>query len=48
MKDYLENKPKGVYGAHQYEAGAGIESVVANERQHFVRYQEYFGVPSEA
>ena len=44
----MKQKPKGVYGEHRYEAGAGQASVVAEERKHFTRYQEYFGVPSEA
>src|SRR5262249_31385200 len=48
MRAYLENKPKGVFGRHEYEIGGGRQDVIDAERKLYARYQEYFGVPSEA
>lgn len=43
IRNFLDNKPKGKFGAHQYEA-----SNDAAARAHFARYQAYFGVENEA
>jgi hypothetical protein len=47
IKSYLENKPKGVFGKHNYKTGGGETGAAAAERKALRRYQEYFGVPSE-
>ena len=46
MLGYLARKPKGVFGAHEYDPGPPAE--IAAERARFHRYQERFGVPDEA
>lgn len=43
IRNFLDNKPKGKFGAHQYEASADTDA-----RTHFSRYQAYFGVENEA
>ena len=48
MQEYLDKKPKGVYGTHKYKIGGGRQDVIDAERKMYARYQEYFGVPSEA
>jgi hypothetical protein len=45
MLGYLAHKPKGVFGAHAYDAGPS--GAVATERARFRPYQEYFGIPDE-
>ena len=47
IKAYLENKPKGVFGKHNYKRGGGETGTAAAEREALRRYEEYFGVPSE-
>jgi hypothetical protein len=47
IKAYLDNKPKGVFGKHNYKTGGGETGAAAEERKRLRRYQEYFGVPSE-
>jgi hypothetical protein len=47
IETYLVNKPKGVFGKHDYKTSAGGGDVAANERKALRRYMEYFGVPSE-
>jgi hypothetical protein len=47
IKTYLDNKPKGVFGKHNYKTGGGETGAAAAERKALRRYQEYFGVPSE-
>ena len=47
IKTYLDNKPKGVFGKHDYKTGGDETSAAAEERKALRRYQEYFGVPSE-
>jgi hypothetical protein len=47
IKTYLDNKPKGVFGKHNYKTGGGETGAAAEERKALSRYQEYFGVPSE-
>lgn len=47
IKTYLDNKPKGVFGKHNYKTGGGETGAAAEERKLLRRYQEYFGVPSE-
>jgi hypothetical protein len=47
IKTYLDNKPKGVFGKHEYKTGGGEAGTAAEERNALRRYQEYFGVPSE-
>jgi hypothetical protein len=47
IKAYLDNKPKGVFGKHDYKTNAGEDGSAAKERKALRRYQEYFGVPSE-
>lgn len=44
MLGYLENKPKGKFGAHQYQVDT---QVAAKERPLFSQYQEHYDVPSE-
>ena len=46
MRRYLEGKPKGKFGRHQY--GVGESEGVRRKREYFRRYQQYFGVPDEA
>jgi hypothetical protein len=48
MQAYLDGKPKGVFGAHDYEIGGGRQDVIEAERKMYQPYQDYFGVPSEA
>ena len=38
--DYLAAKPKGKFGAHNYQSDA-------TERHYFERYQQHYQVPSE-
>ncbi len=45
MQSYLARKPRGHFGEHDYEAGS--EAIIAEERERFRRFQEYFGVESE-
>lgn len=47
IKTYLDNKPKGVFGKHNYKTGGGETGTARAEREALRRYQEYFGVPSE-
>ncbi len=47
IETYLVNKPKGVFGKHDYKTSGGGGDVAANERKALHRYMEYFGVPSE-
>ena len=47
IKTYLDNKPKGVFGKHNYKSAGGETGAAAEERKALRRYQEYFGVPSE-
>jgi hypothetical protein len=47
IKTYLDNKPKGVFGRHNYKTGGDETGTAAEERKALRRYQEYFGVPSE-
>ncbi len=47
MRDYLDAKPKGKHGEHQYsfsDTGLDLEA----ERERFRGYYERYGVPSEA
>jgi Sulfotransferase family len=43
MLAYLNSKPKGKFGAHQYE----INDARRKERKLFVRYQETYNIPDE-
>jgi hypothetical protein len=46
MSAYLQAKPKGKHGAHDYSfADTGFDR--ERERQRFAAYQERYGVPSE-
>ena len=45
IRDYLDAKPKGKFGKHQYEMADAEET--ARLRQLFSRYQTYYGVPNE-
>jgi hypothetical protein len=45
IRDYLDAKPKGKFGKHQYEMADAAET--ARLRQLFSRYQTYYGVPNE-
>ncbi len=45
MIDYIENKPRNKFGSHDYEMGG--EELIAEEREKFRAFQEYFGVASE-
>ncbi|MAG34479.1 MAG: sulfotransferase family protein [Deltaproteobacteria bacterium] len=45
MLDYIANKPKGKFGAHEYDTGG--DAVIAEARKEFRPFQEYFGVRSE-
>jgi hypothetical protein len=45
MLGYLARKPKGVFGAHEYDPGPS--GAVATERARFRPYQDYFGIPDE-
>jgi hypothetical protein len=46
-KAYLDNKPRGVFGKHDYKTGGGGDGTADRERAALSRYMEYFGVPSE-
>jgi hypothetical protein len=46
MRQYVQDKPKGKFGRHQY--GLGESEEVRLKRDYFRRYQQYFGVPDEA
>lgn len=46
MAAYLAEKPRGKFGAHQYETGADAQ--VSEERRLFARYQARYQVPDEA
>lgn len=48
IRKLLENKPKGVFGKHDYSTKAGGSEVASEERKAFARYQQYFNVPSES
>ena len=41
----LASRPQGGHGKHEY--ARADESVIAEERRKYRRYQEYFGVPDE-
>ena len=43
MLAYLEGKPKGKFGKHQYE----VDEKRSRERPLFARYQERYDVPDE-
>ena len=43
MANYLADKPKGKFGAHEYEIDGGRQK----ERALFKRYQDRYGVPNE-
>ena len=45
MANYLQQKPQGKFGRHQYSIGQQEEN--AHKRQPFQRYQHYFQVPDE-
>lgn len=45
MQDYLQAKPQGKFGRHQYSIGEREEN--ARKRLLFRRYQNYFQVPDE-
>ncbi|MDO8862975.1 sulfotransferase [Haliea sp. E1-2-M8] len=45
MQGYLQQKPQGKFGRHQYSIGEQEEN--ARKRQLFQRYQHYFKVPDE-
>ncbi|MDJ0849890.1 MAG: sulfotransferase [Myxococcota bacterium] len=46
MRDYLEAKPKGRHGEHQYSfADTGLD--LATEHERFQAYYERYGVPAE-
>ncbi len=45
MLDYLEHKPKGKFGAHEYQVDA---DKVRRERARFQCYQKLYQVPNEA
>lgn len=45
MVRYLENKPKGKFGTHQYDIGE--DASIRRKREYFQRYQRYFDVPNE-
>ena len=50
IKQYLDNKPKGIFGKHEYKTDGNDDrdqTVASDERKAFARYQQYFGVPSE-
>lgn len=47
IKNYLDNKPKGVFGAHKYQSAGGHTDIANEERKAFARYQQYFDVPSD-
>lgn len=44
MLAYLANKPKGKFGAHNYQVDQGS---VSKERAYFDRYQRHYNVPNE-
>ena len=46
MRQYVQDKPKGKFGRHEYSLGESDE--VRRRREYFRRYQQYFGVPDEA
>jgi hypothetical protein len=45
MIRYLEDKPQGKFGVHQYAVGESDET--RGKRACFRRYQQYFSVPDE-
>lgn len=45
MLQYIESKPKGKFGEHEYDTGE--PSAIAGEREKFRRFQEYFSVQDE-
>jgi hypothetical protein len=45
MLDYIASKPKGKFGSHDYDRGD--EELIAEGRDQFRVFQEYFGVHSE-
>ncbi len=45
MLDYIHNKPKNKFGHHEYDPGS--PALIAEERERFRVFQEYFGVVSE-
>lgn len=46
MRQYVQDKPKGKFGRHEY--GLGESDEVRRRREYFRRYQQYFSVPDEA
>ncbi|MFP6640339.1 MAG: sulfotransferase [Myxococcota bacterium] len=45
MLDYIGNKPKGKFGEHEYETGEHSE--IANDREKFRKFQEFFSIQDE-
>lgn len=45
MLEYIDNKPRNKFGHHEYETGS--PALIAEERERFRVFQEYFGVVSE-
>lgn len=45
MMAYLEAKPKGKHGRHEYEKAP--TNVILSERPYYQAYQSYFGIPDE-
>lgn len=45
MQAYLQHKPQGKFGKHDYSLGSPDE--IARKRALFARYQDYYGVPNE-
>lgn len=45
MEAYLQHKPQGKFGRHQYRVGEREE--IARKRSWFRRYQDYFSCPDE-
>ena len=45
MLDYIASKPKDKFGAHEYDTGS--DAIIAEAREAFRPFQEYFGVKSE-
>ncbi|MEE4662043.1 MAG: sulfotransferase, partial [Halieaceae bacterium] len=45
MQAYIQHKPKGKFGKHQYSLDESKE--IQRKRELYSRYQKYFGVPDE-
>ena len=45
MQSYLEHKPQGKFGKHNYSIGEQQE--IERKRGLYQRYQSYFGIPNE-